>query len=391
MCAYGCSADVWVSYRICVIHDLHLKQITMTEIGIPKHDLDTPALWTELDALERNIASLAQHFKAAGVAWRPHTKGIKVPAIAHKLLAAGAQGITCAKVSEAEVMAAAGIHDILIANQIVTPQKITRLVNLQRAQADVKVCVDSLDNAHAIGAAARDKGVLMNILIEMNTGMNRTGTLPGEATLALAKQVSDIAGLHLLGLMTWEGHNLEHQDPDTKRAGIQHSIGQMLDTAQQCRQLGMPIEVLSCGGSGTYTITSQIAGVTEIQAGGGIFCDMAYQGWGVALEPALFVRSTVTSRPAPTRIILDAGFKTMTRGFASPKLLDVAHVKSVVFSAEHGIVTLDQANDTLKVGDAVDIVVGYSDATVFAHDTLYGIRDGHVEAVWPILGRGKLQ
>ena len=363
----------------------------MTEIGILKQDLDTPALWTDLDALESNITSLAQHFKSAGVAWRPHTKGIKVPAIAHKLLSAGAAGITCAKVSEAEVMAAAGIRDILIANQIVTPQKITRLVNLRRAQADVKVVVDQLENAQAIGAAACDKGVVIGILIEMNTGMNRSGTLPGEDTLGLAKQIQKIAGVHLLGLMTWEGHNLEYQDPDTKRKGIEQSIHQMLDTAQQCRQQGIPIEILSCGGSGTYTITSQIKGITEIQAGGGIFCDMAYQAWGVALQPALFVRSTVTSRPTPTRIILDAGFKTLPRGFASPKLLGVEHVKSTVYSAEHGIVTLDAPNDTLKVGQAIDIVVGYSDATVFAHETLYGIRDGMVESVWPILGRGKLQ
>ncbi len=363
----------------------------MTEIGLPKQDLDTPALWTDLDALERNIADMAQHFKTAGVAWRPHTKGIKVPAIAHKLLAAGAQGITCAKVSEAEVMAAAGIRDILIANQIVTPQKITRLVNLRQAQADVKVVVDQLENAQAIGAAARAKGVVIGVLVEVNTGMNRTGTLPGDDTVQLAKHISEIESIRLLGLMTWEGHNLEHQDPTAKRNGIEHSIGQMLDTAHQCRQSGIPIEVLSCGGSGTYTITSQIKGVTEIQAGGGIFCDVTYQGWGVMLEPALFVRSTVTSRPTPTRIILDAGFKTMTRGFASPKLLGVENIKSVVFSAEHGVVTLDQPNHTLNVCDAIDIVVGYSDATVFAHDTLYGIRDGRVESIWPIVGRGKLQ
>jgi len=363
----------------------------MNEIGILKHELDTPALWTDLDALERNIASLAHHFKAAGVAWRPHTKGIKVPAIAHKLLAAGAHGITCAKVSEAEVMAAAGITDILIANQIVTPHKISRLVNLRRAQADVKVAVDQLENARAIGAAARDKGVVINVLIEINTGMNRSGVLPGDETVKLAQHLSEIEGIHLLGLMTWEGHTLGLEDPIAKRAGIEHAIQQMLNTAQQCRELNIPIEVLSCGGSGTYTITSQIKGITEIQAGGGIFCDMAYQAWGVALEPSLFVRSTVTSRPVPTRIILDAGFKTLPRGFASPKLLGVDHIESSAYSAEHGIITLNEPNHTLKVGDAIDMVVGYSDATVFAHDTLYGLRDGRVEAVWPILGRGKLQ
>lgn len=362
----------------------------MTEIGLHHRDLDTPALWVELDCLERNIAALAQHFKAAGVAWRPHTKGIKVPAIAHKLLAAGAKGITCAKLGEAEVMAAAGITDILIANQIVTPAKITRLVNL-RAQADVKVAVDDASNVSAIGAAAQEKGVTVGLLIEVNTGMNRSGVLPGESTLELAQHIAATKGVRLLGLMTWEGHNLEHQDPEVKRRGIEASVELLIDTAKLCRAEGLPIDIVSCGGSGTYTVTSRILGVTEIQAGGGIFCDMAYQGWGVALEPSLFVKATVTSRPAPTRIILDAGFKTLPRGFAQPKPLGVANVESCVFSAEHCILVAGEPNDKHQVGSAVNFIVGYSDATVHMHDTLYGIRAGIVETAWPVLGRGKIR
>jgi D-serine deaminase-like pyridoxal phosphate-dependent protein len=362
----------------------------MTEIGLHHRDLDTPALWVELDCLEHNIAALAQHFKAADVAWRPHTKGIKVPAIVHKLLAAGAQGITCAKLGEAEVMAAAGILDILIANQIVTPSKITRLVNL-RMHADVKVAVDDAANVTAIGAAALEKGVTVGLLVEVNTGMNRAGTLPGEPTLALARHIAATKGVRLLGLMTWEGHNLEHHDPEVKRRGIEDSVEQLIDTAKLCRAAGLPIDIVSCGGSGTYTVTSRVLGVTEIQAGGGIFCDMAYQGWGVALEPALFVKATVTSRPVPTRIILDAGFKTLPRGFAQPKPIGVADVESCVFSAEHCILTAGEPNDKHQVGSSVNFVVGYSDATMHMHDTLYGIRAGIVEAAWPVLGRGKIR
>lgn len=362
----------------------------MSEIGLHHRDLDTPVLWVDLDRMERNIAALALFFKRAGVAWRPHTKGIKAPAIAHKLLAAGAQGITCAKLGEAEVMAAAGITDVLIANQIVTPVKITRLVNL-RAQANVAVAVDDAGNVSAIGAAAAQKGVVVDVLIEVNTGMNRSGVLPGAPTLALAKHIAATAGVRLRGLMTWEGHNLEHQDAAVKRAGIEASIGQMIDTAAQCRASGLAVETLSCGGSGTYQTTAHISGVTEIQAGGGIFCDMAYQGWGVALEPALFVKAAVTSRPAPTRIILDAGFKTLPRGFAQPKPLGVENVVSGVYSAEHCILTLSAPDDGHAVASAIDFIVGYSDATVYVHDVLYGVRAGVVEAVWPILGRGKLR
>ncbi len=362
----------------------------MTEIGLHHRDLDTPALWVDLDCMARNIAALADYFQRAGVAWRPHTKGIKVPAIAHQLLAAGAHGLTCAKLGEAEVMAAAGIDDILVANQIVTPAKITRLVNL-RAQVDVKVAVDDAANVSAIGIAAQAKGVIVGLLIEVDTGMNRSGTQPGAATLALARHIAATPGVALRGLMTWEGHNLEHQDPQVKQRGIEDSVGKLLETAALCRASGLPIDIVSCGGSGTYQITARIAGVTEIQAGGGIFCDMMYQGWGVTLEPALFVKASVTSRPAATRIILDAGFKTMTRGFAQPKPLGVEHLASSAYSAEHCILTLSAPDAGHPVGSALDFIVGYSDATVFVHDVLYGLRAGVVETVWPVLGRGKLR
>jgi D-serine deaminase-like pyridoxal phosphate-dependent protein len=362
----------------------------MSEIGNHKRSLDTPVLWVDLDRLEHNIAALAGHFRSTGVAWRPHTKGIKVPAIAHKMLAAGAQGITCAKLGEAEVMAAAGISDILVANQIVTPPKITRLVQL-RNYADVKVAVDCIENARDIGAVAHAHGTEIGVLIEVDIGMERCGTLPGAPTLALAQQIQDLAGLRLLGLMAWEGHTLQLTDPQARRDAIRHAVDRVVQTAELCRAHGIAIDVISAGGSGTYKETSRVQGVTEIQAGGGVFCDMAYQAWGVDLEPALFVRATVISRPTPTRIVLDAGFKTLPRGFATPMPVGVEHVKASVYAAEHGIITLNEPNDALKIGDAIDIIVGYSDATVFAHDVLYGVRGEDVEAVWAIQGRGKLR
>lgn len=362
----------------------------MTDIGLRKSDLDTPILWVDLDKLEQNIATMAQRCRDVGIHWRPHTKGIKTPAIVHKMLAAGAIGVTCAKLAEAEVMAAAGVSDILIANQVVGPHKITRLVNL-RPHADVKVAVDNADVVAALGAAARAKGVEVGVLVEINTGMERAGVLPGAPTVELARLAHETPGLRLRGLMTWEGHTLASADPEEKRRGIHKSIGQLLETVEACRQAGLPVEIVSCGGSGTHLITTTIPGITEIQAGGGIFGDMAYQGWGAATEPALFVQSMVTSRPTPQRIIIDAGFKTLPRGFATPKPLGLTGVKSIVFSAEHGIITLDEPNDTLKVSDLLDIIVGYSDATVCLHEQIYGIRQGHVETVWPILGRGKLQ
>ncbi len=362
----------------------------MSEIGLSKNALDTPALWVDLDRLDRNISHLAAHFKSAGINWRPHTKGIKVPAIAHKLINAGAIGITCAKLGEAEVMVAAGIRDILIANQIVGKQKVTRLANL-RLHADVKVAVDSRENVAEIGAAASEKGVEVGVVVEVNTGMERAGVAPGQPTLDLARLIHNTPGVRFMGLMTWEGHTLEASDPAIKRQQIEKSINLVAETAQLCRNAGLPVEIVSAGGSGTYAITPFLPGVTEIEAGGAIFCDQTYQGWGVDLEPALFVKCTVTSRSAPIRIICDGGFKTLPRGFAAPKPLGIEHVKNIALSAEHGIITLDVPNEQVKVGDTLDFVVGYGDATVFLHDVMYGVRNDVVETAWAVQGRGKLR
>lgn len=360
-------------------------------IGLPKRELDTPVLWVDLDRLEQNITTLAQHFQRAGVHWRPHTKGMKIPALAHKLINAGAIGITCAKLGEAEVMVAAGIKEILIANQITGKHKLPRLANLCR-QADVKVAVDHPQNVAALGGAAVCYGAEIGVVIELNCGMERAGVQPGEAVLTLARQITQTPGLRLRGLMTWEGHTLDLSEPTRKRQAIEESIALITGSAELCRQHGIPIEIVSCGGSGTYQITPFLPGITEIQAGGAIFCDVTYQGWGVDLQPALFVQTTVTSRPNPYRIICDAGFKSLPSNDGSPVPLGLDQpVQKVISSAEHGAVELQSPNHSLQVGDLLDFVVGYGDGTVYLHEVMVGVRNGTVECAWPILGRGKLQ
>lgn len=360
----------------------------MHEVGLSLDDLDTPSLWVDLERLENNIAAMAGTLAAVGMGWRPHTKGIKVPAIAHKLLAAGAHGVTCAKVSEAEVMAAAGITDILVANQIVGPRKIVRLVNLQRS-ADVKAAVDNAENVDEIGSLAVAAGVKVGLLVEVDLGMQRAGVAPGAATLKLAEHIGRTPGVWLAGLMGWEGHTLTIHDPEAKSAAIEASVAQLIGSADLCRAHGLPIEIVSAGGSGTYLITSRIAGVTELQAGGGIFGDQAYANWGVPLEPAAFLRATVTSRPAPDRIITDCGFKTAMRGYPAPAPPNL-EMESITLSAEHGIYRLRQPETTIRAGDCLDLRIGYLDATTCLHERVYGVRNGRVESVWEILGRGKL-
>ncbi|MBT5873359.1 MAG: DSD1 family PLP-dependent enzyme [Candidatus Latescibacteria bacterium] len=366
------------------------KDPAVDEVGLKKSDLDTPVLWVDLDKLEDNIISLGSFFHAAGVQWRPHTKGVKIPAIAHKAIRAGAIGVTCAKLGEAEVMVASGITDILVANQVVGPQKVTRLVNLCR-QADVKIAVDSDATLAVMSQAAIQKGVEIGILVELNTGMNRAGVEPGGPAVELSRKVHATPGLAYRGLMAWEGHACVTDETDWKEDEIKRSVGLLADTAEACRAEGLPVDIVSGGGSGTYKVTSQLEGITEIQAGGAVFNDVSYSSWGVETNPSLYVRVTVTSRPSPTRMITDAGWKTLPGWIGEPVPVGLSGVESISMSAEHGTVTFSEPNTDVRIGDVFDFMVSYTDQTLFLHDTLYGIRDGIVEVVWTITARGKLR
>src|SRR5579862_1831839 len=184
-------------------------------IGQPKSALDTPALLVDLDVLDANIKHIADTCRAHGVAWRPHMKGHKTPEIARRQLAAGAIGVTCAKVSEAEVMAAAGIRSILIANEVVGTPKIRRLIDLV-GSADPIVGIDSVVNAAELSETARAQGKTLKLAIEVNTGMNRAGVEPGAPTLALAAEIAKRAGLKLVGLFGWESHAVTLADAAEK-------------------------------------------------------------------------------------------------------------------------------------------------------------------------------
>ncbi len=366
----------------------------MTEQDIGRHvgDLDTPVLIADLDVMESNIERMAGVIvRDAGVRWRPHTKAMKSPAIARKLLDAGATGITCAKLGEAEVMAAAGIDDILIANQIVGAKKIARLVAL-RPLADVIVAVDAVANVEMLGRAASDAGVELRVVIEVDVGMGRAGVPPGDPTVALARVITATPGVRFAGLFTWESHALGVTDPDEKRRAVEEALARVADTVGQCRDAGMDVDIVSCGGTGTYWLSAHCSGVTEIQAGGGVWGDLVYgERLGVDHEYALTVLATVTSRPTPTRIICDAGRKTMSMDAAVPRPRGIPGVSAVRLSAEHGIITLGAPSDTPHVGDTFEFVVGYSDTTVFLHDAIAAAREGVVEAVWSLPGRGKLR
>lgn len=360
-------------------------------VGGPISDLDTPALLVDLDILESNIQRMAGTFKEHGVGWRPHTKAIKIPAIAYKLLAAGAHGVTVAKLSEAEVMAAAGITDILITGPVVGAKKAARLACLSRTAQPIGV-VDCVEHVDMLDKAGKEYGVKIRTAFELDTGMHRCGVQPGEPALALAKEIHRREGLKLVGMMAWEGHALRIKDIDEKRSTVEEAIQKMLDTARMCREAGLPIEVVSCGGTGTYPLSAAVHGITEIEAGGGVYGDLVYsRNFGIDHPMAMTVMSTVISRPTPTRIITDAGFKSLSTQGATPEPKNIANFEAVRMSAEHGTVEVAEPNTAVKVGDRLEWRVGYTDATVILHETMYGVRNGIVETAWPVVGRGKLQ
>jgi D-serine deaminase-like pyridoxal phosphate-dependent protein len=365
----------------------------MEVIGRPIHQVDTPALFVDLDAFERNVKRMASTMASAKVGWRPHTKGIKVPELAHRLLAAGAFGVTCAKVSEAEVMADAGIRDILVANQVLGETKVGRFARLCM-RADPVVAVDSPEGIEQLSRAATDLGVRPRVLVEVDSGMGRCGTAPGTMTVAMAERVAEAKALRFVGVMAWEGHAAGIADPIQKRVAVVEAITKLVSSADACREAGLVVDIVSCSGTGTYMLAAHQPGVTEVQAGGGVWGDVHYRDhFGVDHECALRVMTTVVSRPSDTYLVTDGGFKTLgsINAMAEPVGIPVAHVERFSLSAEHGKLRLNTPETTLRPGGRLEWIVGYSDATVFMHDEILGVRRGTVEAVWSIDGRGKLQ
>ena len=360
-------------------------------LGQTKDALDTPALLVDLDVMEANINRIASTCAANGVSWRPHVKGQKTAEIVRKELAAGAIGITCAKLSEAEAMAAAGFRDILIANQVVGAIKVRRLVDLLD-RAEPIVAVDSVENVMELGVAASARGRRLKVVVEVNIGMNRAGVAPGTAAAALAGVISAQAGLQFIGLMGWESHTVTIADPVEKECLIVEAIGQLVASAVACRSAGFPVEIVSCGGTGTFPTCARQHGITEVQVGGGILSDMHYRNhYHVDFPCALSLLATVTSRPTATRIVLDAGKKAMSSDAAMPQPIALHQVRNLRLSAEHTTIELAEPSVAPRIGERLELLVGYGDTTVHLHEEIVGLRNGRIEAVWPVIARGKIK
>jgi len=358
-------------------------------IGTPKVDLDTPALCLDIVAAEANIRRMADFLGNGPVRLRPHSKTHKSPVLAQKQLQAGAIGITCAKLGEAEVMAAAGIQDILIANQIVGAAKIARLVNLATT-THVIVAVDDAANVDDLDAAARARGVRLRTVIEVDIGMGRCGVPPGRPALELARRLVSRDSLRFEGLMGYEGHTVMLPDPQQRRALTEASLKRLVETAELLRGAAIAVPIVSSGGTGTYFITGRYPGISEIEPGSYVTMDSQYRDHvGIDFANALTVLATVVSAPGPDRAEIDAGLKTLTRDFGLPVVLEPAGWELVGLAEEHGHLRRC-GGPALRPGDKVEIVPNHGCTTINLHDEYHVIRGGLLDSVWPIAGRGKI-
>ena len=360
-------------------------------VGSPIEDVDTPVLLLDMDVMEHNITAMADSVRNTSIQLRPHAKTHKTPLIAHKQMAAGAIGITCAKLGEAEVMVAGGIHDILIANQIVGRQKIARLVRLAR-HADLMVAVDDARNIADLSHAAQAAGASLRVLVEVNVGMRRCGVEPGQPAFDLAYIIDQAPHLTFAGLMGYEGHLVFVPSLEERVQRVRSDLQALIDTAEFVEANGLPVEIVSSGGTGTAMITSTLPRITEIQAGSYVFMDGRYKTIeGVEFSCALSLLTTIVSRPAPDRIIIDAGMKTISHEFGLPRFKNRDDLELLGLSEEHGTVKLTDSSAHLQPGDTLELIPSHGDTTLNMHDTYYCVRNGQVEALLPIAARGRSQ
>jgi D-serine deaminase-like pyridoxal phosphate-dependent protein len=362
-------------------------------------ELDTPCLVVHKSILETNIREMAEYARERGIAMRPHQKTHKTAEIALMQREAGAKGVTCAKLSEAEALVDAGAaDDVFLAYQIVGPRKIARLLKLMD-RARVSVAVDGVEVAQALSDAVSAAGRTLDVIIEMNTGLNRAGILPGEEAEQLAKAVAEMPGLRIRGIMTHEGHVAKSMNPSELEA-VAGEVGQaMVSTAERLRDNGISVDVVSVGSTPASLSTTKAEGVNEMRPGTYVFYDNAsFRFERIGPERcALRILATVVSRPSPDRAVVDAGSKTLAMDGAPPGRKGYGYVveepDAVIarLSEEHGVIEFPSGDSSLKVGDVVEIIPNHVCPTVNLQDEMFVISDDGSIETWRIIARGAVR
>jgi D-serine deaminase-like pyridoxal phosphate-dependent protein len=361
------------------------------KLGVHVEELDTPALLLDLPKFEGNVHRMAEFFADKPTFLRPHAKTHKCPRIAQRQVEAGAIGITCAKVGEAETMVSAGIDDILIANEVVGRIKIDRLTELAQ-RCNMMVAVDDPDNVAALSQSCCTKGATLRVLVEVDIGMHRCGVQPGDAAVRLAHHVCDAPGLEFTGLMAYEGHLVTVSDAEERASRVRETMLPLQETVELLEGHGLPVDIVSGGGTGTYDVTGTCPPFTEVEAGSYVFMDTTYLRVRSEFQPSLTVLSTIVSRPTPERIVTDAGKKTLTHEFGWPQPLGVPGASVRSLSEEHGVLELSDPDAVdLRPSDKIRFIPSHCCTTVNLYDSLYVTRNDVLVDVWPIAARGRAQ
>jgi D-serine deaminase-like pyridoxal phosphate-dependent protein len=359
--------------------------------------LDTPALVIDLDRVEANVNEMAQLSKDSGVRLRPHTKTHKMPEIARLQVDAGATGITCAKVGEAEVMVGAGFDDVLIAYPIYGESKLARLQAL-REKARILVSLDSLEVAEGLGRLGVTSGQPIEIYVEVDTGHHRMGRAPGEPTVDLVRRLADVDGITIIGLMTHAGHTYGATSLSDRDVVIDKEISDLIMTKEMSAAAGIIFSEISVGSTPSARSELRRDGVTEVRPGTYVFNDTAMMSLGVATVDTCAARivATVVARPSDDRFVVDAGTKCFTSdGVGRPGWIQAVGRDDLTMSfttEEHGVGTIDLSQgDRLDIGDRLEFIPSHICPVVNLFDSVYVARGSVVVDEYRVAGRGKVR
>jgi len=354
--------------------------------------IETPALVVDLDPFERNLELMANAVRGSGLALRPHAKSHKCPEIAKLQIAHGAVGVCCQKVDEAAAFVEAGIRDVLVTNEIVTPAKLARLAGLART-ATIGVLADDTATVGAISAGAVKAGVTLDVLVEIDIGAHRCGVAPGPPAVDLARAIVASAGLQFRGLHAYHGAAQHLRAPAERRAAIGVAVALARDTRDALLAAGIACPAITGAGTGTWQLERDSHIYTELQPGSYIFMDADYDRNALApdehaFEQSLYVVATVMSATTPERAIVDAGLKAFAFDSGPPVVHAVHGLEYVGASDEHGVLRVDTGIARPVVGERIWLIPGHCDPTVNLYDWYVWIRNNRVEQLWPITARG---
>lgn len=331
--------------------------------------------------MESNLRRMAAFFNGCGLKLRPHFKAHQIFTLAKKQVEHGAIGLTCARLDQAEALIDQGITNILIANEIAGESKIRHFVELAR-RAPVIVAVDNPKVVADMARLAGDSRNDLSVLVDVDVRLGRCGVKPGEEALSLAKFVL-ANGLKLRGLMGYEGQVALSPGPEKERI-VCAGLTRLIDTKLMFEDAGIPVEIVSCGGSSDFSIAARHPQITEIQAGSYLLMDSSYVQFAPEFKPALTILATVISSTPGEKIVVDAGFRAMSGENGLPSIKGDNGLRAKALHIEHTIIETTAHGVTVDVGDKIEIWVRFLDQTLGLHDHVYGIRHGEVEEILKI-------